>query len=104
VESILVVVDVRRDVTELGGMRTRGHDRKPVTCWRGVSVGGNDRKPISERSNLLFPCRANAYRSGLCCVPLATTALDASVWAISTIPLAASSARAVASSPVMCVV
>jgi hypothetical protein len=54
VENILVVVHVRRDVIELGAMRTRGHDRKPVICWRGISVGGNDRKPMSERSNLLF--------------------------------------------------
>jgi len=40
VERTLVVVHVRRDVIELGGMRTRGHDMKPEISWRGVSVGG----------------------------------------------------------------
>lgn len=59
-ERTLVVVHVRRDVIELGSMRTWGHDMKPEISWRGVSVGGNDRKPMSERPNLLFPCRANA--------------------------------------------
>jgi hypothetical protein len=42
-----VVLHVRREVIDLGGMRTRGHDMKSEVCWRGVSVGGNYKKPMS---------------------------------------------------------